>query len=41
MCGICGDIRFDDTPPSVDAVVRMNRVLFPRGPDTLLSVTNA
>ena len=33
MCGICGDIRFDDTPPSVDAVTRMNRVLFPRGPD--------
>ena len=33
MCGICGDLRFDDTPPSVDAVTRMNRVLFPRGPD--------
>jgi len=33
MCGICGEIRFDDTPPSVQNVTRMNRVLFPRGPD--------
>ena len=33
MCGICGDIRFDDTPPSLKAVADMNRVLFPRGPD--------
>ncbi len=33
MCGICGEIRFDDSTPSVDSVARMNRVLFPRGPD--------
>ena len=33
MCGICGEIRFDSSQPSVDAIVRMNRVLFPRGPD--------
>jgi asparagine synthase (glutamine-hydrolysing) len=33
MCGICGEIRFDDTPPAVDAIARMNRVLEPRGPD--------
>jgi len=33
MCGICGEIRFDGKQPSVDAVARMNRVLFPRGPD--------
>jgi asparagine synthase (glutamine-hydrolysing) len=33
MCGICGEIRFDDTLPAVDRVARMNRVLFPRGPD--------
>jgi asparagine synthase (glutamine-hydrolysing) len=33
MCGICGEIRFDDTPPAVDTIARMNRVLFPRGPD--------
>ncbi len=33
MCGICGEIRFDDALPAVDRVARMNRVLFPRGPD--------
>ena len=33
MCGICGEIRFDNSQPSVDALARMNRVLFPRGPD--------
>ena len=33
MCGICGEIRFDGEQPSVDAIARMNRVLFPRGPD--------
>ena len=33
MCGICGEIRFDGGQPSVDAIARMNRVLFPRGPD--------
>jgi asparagine synthase (glutamine-hydrolysing) len=33
MCGICGEIRFDGTQPSVDSIARMNRVLFPRGPD--------
>ena len=33
MCGICGEIRFDDTPPSVENIARMNRVLEPRGPD--------
>ena len=33
MCGICGEIRFDDTKPSVDTIARMNEVLFPRGPD--------
>ena len=33
MCGICGEIRFDAGAPSVDSVARMNRVLFPRGPD--------
>ncbi len=33
MCGICGEIRFDDTLPAVDRVARMNHVLFPRGPD--------
>jgi asparagine synthase (glutamine-hydrolysing) len=33
MCGLCGEIRFDNTAPSVDTIARMNRVLFPRGPD--------
>ena len=33
MCGICGEIRFDDTLPAVDRVARMNHALFPRGPD--------
>jgi len=33
MCGICGEIRFDGATPSVASVERMNRVLFPRGPD--------
>ena len=34
MCGICGEIRFDNSRPMVDAIVRMNGVLFPRGPDS-------
>ncbi|MCB1722168.1 MAG: N-acetylglutaminylglutamine amidotransferase [Chromatiaceae bacterium] len=33
MCGICGEIRFDGRPPSIDAIARMNDLLFPRGPD--------
>ncbi len=33
MCGLCGEMRFDDGLPSIDAVARMNRSLFPRGPD--------
>jgi len=33
MCGICGEIRFDDTRPSGEAIARMNEVLYPRGPD--------
>jgi asparagine synthase (glutamine-hydrolysing) len=33
MCGICGEIRFDGSTPSVETVVRMNATLFPRGPD--------
>jgi asparagine synthase (glutamine-hydrolysing) len=33
MCGICGEIRFNNLPPSIKSIERMNRVLFPRGPD--------
>ena len=33
MCGLCGEIRFDGNLPSTNAIARMNRALFPRGPD--------
>jgi asparagine synthase (glutamine-hydrolysing) len=33
MCGICGELRFDQNLPSVADVQRMTDVLFPRGPD--------
>ena len=33
MCGICGEIRFDDQAPSTEAVARMREVMVPRGPD--------
>lgn len=33
MCGICGEVRWGETPPLVETIARMNRVLFPRGPD--------
>lgn len=33
MCGICGEIRFDGSTPSVSAVSVMADVLEPRGPD--------
>ncbi|MGB5640929.1 MAG: asparagine synthase-related protein, partial [Sedimenticolaceae bacterium] len=33
MCGICGEIRFDGNQPSMESVTRMNRIMFPRGPD--------
>jgi len=33
MCGICGELRFDGSTPSVESIARMNSVLFPRGPD--------
>lgn len=33
MCGFSGEVRFDGSPPSTDAVLRMNDVLAPRGPD--------
>lgn len=34
MCGICGEVRFDGTAPSVGAVSIMADVLAPRGPDS-------
>jgi asparagine synthase (glutamine-hydrolysing) len=33
VCGICGELRFDDQPPSTDAVRRMSETMRPRGPD--------
>ncbi|WP_317932161.1 N-acetylglutaminylglutamine amidotransferase [Halioxenophilus sp. WMMB6] len=33
MCGICGEIRFNNHLPSVSAVERMAEKLVPRGPD--------
>lgn len=33
MCGICGDIRFDDTQPSLPVVSTMMEKMFSRGPD--------
>jgi asparagine synthase (glutamine-hydrolysing) len=33
MCGLSGEIRFDDHPADVEAVARMSCVLEPRGPN--------
>ena len=33
MCGICGEIRFDGSQPSVETLQTMSAVLAPRGPD--------
>ena len=33
MCGICGEIRFDNTQTSVETLESMQSVLVPRGPD--------
>jgi asparagine synthase (glutamine-hydrolysing) len=33
MCGLCGEITFDGSPASLDAVATMAHVLAPRGPD--------
>ncbi len=33
LCGICGEIRFDGSDASLDAVARMSATLAPRGPD--------
>ncbi|HWR48630.1 MAG TPA: N-acetylglutaminylglutamine amidotransferase [Pseudonocardiaceae bacterium] len=33
MCGIAGEIRFDETPASIDAVTTMTAALHRRGPD--------
>ncbi len=34
MCGLCGELRFDNQPPDLDAVERMTAKLVRRGPDS-------
>jgi len=34
MCGLCGEIRFDDQLPNNAAIQRMMDVMMPRGPDS-------
>ncbi|MFA7240720.1 MAG: N-acetylglutaminylglutamine amidotransferase [Sulfuricellaceae bacterium] len=34
MCGICGELRFDNLAPDLDAVARMTAKLARRGPDS-------
>jgi len=34
MCGICGELRFDNQPPDLDAIARMTAKLVRRGPDS-------
>jgi asparagine synthase (glutamine-hydrolysing) len=33
MCGLCGELRFDDAAADLDAVARMGADMRPRGPD--------
>jgi asparagine synthase (glutamine-hydrolysing) len=33
MCGLCGEIRFDDRPIDLGALSAMNQSMMPRGPD--------
>ncbi len=33
MCGICGEIRFDDSPVDLGALSAMSESMIPRGPD--------
>ena len=34
MCGICGEIRFDNRVADINAVYRMMQSMVPRGPDS-------
>jgi asparagine synthase (glutamine-hydrolysing) len=34
MCGLCGELTFDNSPASIEALRAMTRVLAPRGPDS-------
>ena len=33
MCGLCGEITFDGSPASIEAISRMTTTMTPRGPD--------
>ncbi len=33
MCGICGEIRFDNQPPNLEFIQKANQLMRPRGPD--------
>jgi asparagine synthase (glutamine-hydrolysing) len=33
MCGLCGEITFDGSSASVEALAAMTKALMPRGPD--------
>ena len=33
MCGICGEIRFDQSQPAIETLQSMSAVMVPRGPD--------
>jgi len=33
MCGICGELRYDTSSPSLSSIDIMNREMVPRGPD--------
>lgn len=35
MCGICGEIHFDNSPASLSAVEKMTKTMTPRGPDAM------
>jgi asparagine synthase (glutamine-hydrolysing) len=34
MCGLCGELTFDNSPASIEALRAMTQVLAPRGPDS-------
>ena len=34
MCGICGELTFDGSPASADAIIRMTGAMARRGPDS-------
>jgi asparagine synthase (glutamine-hydrolysing) len=33
MCGLCGEVNFDDAPASLSNIEKMTEVMHPRGPN--------